>query len=62
MFLHHTAGARAAGAQDTGLGLFDAFFASLSMIIVSEVPRAPVFMGFPSAARIYALRAFVTCL
>ncbi|XP_066326714.1 GDT1-like protein 4 [Miscanthus floridulus] len=37
MFLHHTAGARAAGAQDTGLGLFDAFFASLSMIIVSEI-------------------------
>jgi hypothetical protein len=51
MFLHHTAGARAAGAQDTGLGLFDAFFASLSMIVVSEVrlPRAPVFTGFPSA-------------
>ncbi|CAD6245822.1 unnamed protein product [Miscanthus lutarioriparius] len=37
MFLHHTAGARAAGAQDTGLGLFDAFFASLSMIVVSEI-------------------------
>jgi hypothetical protein len=37
--------------QDTGLGLFDAFFASLSMIVVSEVrlPRAPVFTGFPSA-------------
>jgi len=66
MFLHHTAGARAAAAQDTGLGHLDAFFASLSIIVVSEVslPRAPVFtgLGFPSAARTYALQAFVTCL
>ncbi|RCV31966.1 hypothetical protein SETIT_6G220500v2 [Setaria italica] len=38
MFLH-TARARgaAAGAQEPGLGLFDAFFASLSMIVVSEI-------------------------
>jgi len=37
MFLHHTAGARAAAAQDTGLGHLDAFFASLSIIVVSEI-------------------------
>lgn len=37
MFLHHTVRAAAAGAHDTGLGLLDAFFASLSMIVVSEI-------------------------
>uniref|UniRef100_A0A804LTX8 GDT1 family protein n=1 Tax=Zea mays TaxID=4577 RepID=A0A804LTX8_MAIZE len=37
MFLHHTVRGAAAGAHDTGLGLLDAFFASLSMIVVSEI-------------------------
>lgn len=37
MFLHPTVRAAAAGAHDTGLGLLDAFFASLSMIVVSEI-------------------------
>ncbi|KAL6644484.1 hypothetical protein ACP70R_016092 [Stipagrostis hirtigluma subsp. patula] len=39
MFLH-AAGARGGGAakvEDAGLGLFDAFFASLSIIVVSEI-------------------------
>lgn len=53
MFLH-TARARggggAAGMEEAGLGLFDAFFASLSMIIVSEVSRdaTPVFVNLLS--------------
>lgn len=61
MFLHPTVRAAAAGAHDTGLGLLDAFFASLSMIVVSEVwlpayrrPPPPAVRVFASAARIYA--------
>lgn len=60
MFLHHTVRGAAAGAHDTGLGLLDAFFASLSMIVVSEV-WLPAFRATRSSCVCFC-RAYIRAL
>lgn len=47
VMLHHNASVISIGLDSTGVGLFDAFFASLSMILVSEVSlTTPPYVAF----------------